>query len=231
MTSQVLPWYPAPGVQPQGYYHAAAKLSGGRPGLLVDVGAWTNVGGASNGRELAIAAAAAGFKPTQRKMKTPLEIQGVGNGSQRCLWESSIPVAVPVGDGSVSKLFDFESPLVEGSGKDLPLILGLRSMKEKHAVLEMTDGRECLTFPGPGGYKVEWSPGTVHIPLEAASSGHLMIPCAEYTKLVKPTGVEEAASTLHALPVVSTSRSNRVRSDDNSFPQEGSSRPSSSHEE
>ncbi len=56
-------------------------------------------------------------------------------------------------------------------------------MRGKEAVLEMAPGKECLTFPGSGGYTIDWSPGTVHIPLEVAPSGHYVIPCDQYGNL------------------------------------------------
>ena len=98
-------------------------------------------------------------------------------------------------------------PLVEKSKRDnctedeLPLILGLRSMQDRNAVLEMSKGKEVLTFLGPGGYIITWSPGTVHIPLSTAMSGHLMAPCVEYSKVPKSTGgVDTATNTVHATP-------------------------------
>ena len=41
----------------------------------------------------------------------------------------------------------------------------------------MKEGEESLTFPGPGGYKIEWNPGFTRIALNRAPSGHLVIPC------------------------------------------------------
>ena len=35
-------------------------------------------------------------------------------------------------------------------------------------------------FPGKGGYKIEWSPGTKLLPLETSPSGHLVIPCDSF---------------------------------------------------
>ena len=50
----------------------------------------------------------------------------------------------------------------------------------------MKDGEEYLTFPGPGGYQIEWSPGTRRYKLERAPSGHLILPCDAFHE-VKPT--------------------------------------------
>ena len=90
------PWYPAPDTQqPAGYFYAKTELASGEPAALIDPGAWTSAGGELNGRKLAIAATKAGFKPTQKKMETPLKIAGVGNGVQQCIWQANIPVAIP----------------------------------------------------------------------------------------------------------------------------------------
>ena len=52
-----------------------------------------------------------------------------------------IPIAVPLAgpDGESTgkpRLIMFDAPVVEKSGADLPLILGLRSMAQKQGVLE-----------------------------------------------------------------------------------------------
>ena len=74
----------------------------------------------------------------------------------------------------------------------MPLILGLMPISAKNGVIETERGKECLTFPGPGGYKIEWPPGTVRIPLEKAMSHHLMASCCNYDRAPKQTGGVEA---------------------------------------
>ena len=71
-------------------------------------------------------------------------------------------------------------------------------MKDKEGVLEMGPGKERLSFPGPGGYTIQWSPGTRHFPLEPAPSGHLIKPCDEYSKVKPPTGLPRPSTTFHA---------------------------------
>ena len=62
----------------------------------------------------------------------------------------------------------------------------------------MTDGKEQLTFPGPGGYKIEWAPGAVHVPLRAAPSGHLVFVVDSYGKIrARSGGVPDKSFTLH----------------------------------
>ena len=73
-------------------------------------------------------------------------------------------------------------------------------MTARNGVLEMGNGKEMLTFPGPGGYEIRWAPGAVHMPLKRAMSGHLMAPLTHYDKLPKKTGIKpEPAPTLHAV--------------------------------
>ena len=89
------PWFPAAVPQPSGYYHASTQLPSGHLAILVDPGAWTNIGGKRNIRRAAAKAVEAGYTPSQRRMDKPLIIQGVGNGFQTCEWESTLPIAVP----------------------------------------------------------------------------------------------------------------------------------------
>ena len=114
-------------------------------------------GGKDKVQELARQAVASGRRPKEQKMETPLKISGVGEGVQECKWETFIPVAIPDGEGGAT-LFDLQTPVVGGSGSHLPIIVGLKTMSDKMGVLEMGEGKERLAFPGPGGYKIEWSP-------------------------------------------------------------------------
>ena len=141
----------------------------------------------------------AGHRPEQRKMATPLYVQGVGEGTQTAAWQAQIPIAVSTGDGSTSQLQIFEAPVVTGSGSELPGLLGLKSIKHKHGVIETANGKERLTFPGPGGYTITWAPGAVHLPLSNAPSGHMVIEVDHFDTLLAPRGgVPEPTMTLHS---------------------------------
>ena len=47
-------------------------------------------------------------------------------------------------------------------------------MQEKDSVLILRKGKEMIAFPGPGGYKIEWSLGTKLLPMTRPKwpSGH-----------------------------------------------------------
>ena len=140
-------------------------------------------------------------------MTRPLGIAGVGDGAQECKYQASVPVAVPAEypSGSSTALHTFECPIVEGSGEKLPALLGLKSMAEKKAILEMTPGKEALIFPGPGGYEIKLAPGHTKIPLKKAPSGHLCIPTDHFNSVSSSSSSSSASGglpppqfTLHA---------------------------------
>ena len=88
----------------------------------------------------------------------------------------------------------FKANIATGSGQDLPAILGSISMQEKDAVILLRKGKDMIVFPGAGGYKIEWSPGTEVLPMTPAPSGHLLIQCDHYSKISSRTVGEEGLS-------------------------------------
>jgi hypothetical protein len=123
----------------------------------------------------------AGLKVSETRMPKPLEVAGVGTGSNQASWEIQVPIAIGDSEGN-TVLHTYKAPTVRESGKHLPALLGLQSMTKQNCVLEMAPGNEFLTMPGPGGYTVNWSPGTTRYRLERAPSGHLILPCDAFSK-------------------------------------------------
>ena len=179
-------------------YHAATRLTDGRHGLLVDPGAWNNLAGEKWIEEVAQKAIDHGYEPKQTRMKQPFTVKGVGKGTNAANWEVQLPIAVCDTDGA-TRLHEFHAPSVGGAGSELPALLGLESMSKNRAVLEMSEGLEYLTYPGQGGYKIEWSPGARRYKLDRAPSGHLILPCDSFLGLnVQKGGVVEPPTTWHA---------------------------------
>ena len=174
-----MPWWPLP-KQEGVAYHSSTQLPG-HSCIIVDPGAFTNLMGSNWAVSQATKARNAGGHSYTTRLVQPMVIKGVGNGTQQCQDVTTIPVSIVVREGQSAEAgdslrsFTFEAPVVGGEGCDLPALLGLKSLLSKNAVLQMTPGAEYLTFPGPGGYHTEWSPGTIHIPLDRAPSGHLVI--------------------------------------------------------
>ena len=73
----------------------------------------------------------------------------------------------------------FQIPVVNDS--TLPGLLGLQSLRDRNAILDMKTLR--LHFCGPGDYDLlpALPPGTESYQCELAPSGHLVLPCGEYT--------------------------------------------------
>ena len=74
-------------------------------------------------------------------------------------------------------------------------------MTEKDAVLILREGKRCMAFPGKGGYKIEWSPGTKLLPLDTSPSGHLVIPCDAFqgaTEEISQTFITDHMIAKHA---------------------------------
>ena len=184
--SEMFPWWPADVPHPTDAptYHSSTQVPG-KCSVIVDSGAWTNLIGEKLARELAKKAISAGMRPSQTRMKQPLSVQGVGNGSQKCEWEMNCPIAVPQ-IGEEPKKHTFTAPVVQGTGRDLPGLLGLRSLEQQRAILDT--GGKTLIFPGPGDVEITLPPGSIRVPLEKAPSGHLVMVIDEYQKLVSQTG-------------------------------------------
>eukprot|EP00974_Lingulodinium_polyedra_P126051 11196849-Lingulodinium_polyedra.AAC.1 len=66
--------------------------------------------------------------PSQARLDTPLNAQGVGNGAHLCNWKSQLPIALPRGDGTAS-LERYTAPTVPNSQS--PGLLGVQSMMAK----------------------------------------------------------------------------------------------------
>ena len=149
-------------------YHIRSQLSNGG-----------NLCGDKWAKTVADAAEKAGRKATYEKRGTPLNVSGVGHGSQRCVYDCTLPVALRQCNGNVeNKEGTILIPSVQHS--DLPGLLGLTTLRSQRAVLDFTTLK--LHFLGPGDSKVDQSlpPGTDTFQLEIAPSGHLVLPCSEF---------------------------------------------------
>ena len=144
--------------------------------------------------ELAQKARNHGLEPKEVKMNKPFTVQGVGSGTNEAKWEAHLPIAVTDDQGNV-RVHEYHAPTVSGSGAELPALLGLESMSSQRGILEMTEGQEYLTFPGPDGYRIQWAPGARRYKLERAPSGHLILPCDAFIQGVEPGGGVNTPST------------------------------------
>ncbi len=166
------------------------KLPDGKNSLLVDLGSRVNVIGKDTEKEFAAAAAANGHYSTYIPRARRLHVNGVGSDAAICDFEVVSPIAVKFEEHAATKE-SYRANLAEGCGSKLPAILGSDSMQEKDSVIILRKGKEILAFPGPGGYKIQWSPGTKLLPMKPAPSGHLVVPCDRFEELTRNSGTTE----------------------------------------
>ena len=130
-------------------------------------------------REIAIEAGRNGRRPSYQRRARPLQVSGVGNGSQACHFDCNLPVALRNADGRRTTLGELTIPSVHKS--ELPGLLGKTALKKNRAIWDFAT--DMLYFAGPGDYDLPRAlpPGTDAYQLETAPSGHSVLPCCEYT--------------------------------------------------
>ena len=158
-------------------YHVETRLPGNRPALIIDPGSVGNLGGDEWAKSVARAAQQAGMQPREYRRQRPLEVKGVGNGSQSCTHNCVLPIAMQQANGQ-TRVGTFEAPIVGGS--TLPGLLGLQSLCRARAVLDLVNMQ--LHLLGPGDWRQDLPPGTETYQLEQAPSGHLALPCSDFNQ-------------------------------------------------
>ena len=180
-----LPWWPVDHhvETTETYLHSRARLPHGRRGLLVDTGAYDNLTGASWVREQAADAAQAGFSVKQERLSRPTNVMGVGHGSMSCNFKVTVPTSSTDIDGKCYN-DDFTTPVMDGEAAgENPALLGLKTLRRLKAVIDC--GNDLFYVPGPGGIKLQQSPGTRVHRMETSLSGHLMLPINDFKSKTK----------------------------------------------
>ena len=158
----------------------AKTMLQGHNSMLVDLGSKINIVGRDTAPAFVNEAKKHNLPSRIRKRVKPLYVNGVGAGSAPCRTELEVPVGVKY-ENTAAAIHPYQANIAEGSGKNLPAILGKDTMVANDAVLLLRQGKQLMAFPGPGGYKIEWSPGTRLLPMEDSPSGHTVIRCDHFT--------------------------------------------------
>ena len=182
---EAFPWWPVPDLPKDEQtteegqsYHATVRRANGELGLLVDPGSYGNLVGSGWVEEARQAIQGLGADVSTRPRSAALRVGGVGRGAQTCNNDVMLPIAIPRVDGGV-QAGTFSAPIIEGSSA--PALLGLRSLTEHRAILDMCSCQ--LHLLGPGETRLELTPGTETFNLERAPTGHLLLPFQEYSRL------------------------------------------------
>ena len=142
----------------------------GRPSLIIDPGSVGDISGDRWAKTVAQAAARSDKRPSYEKRSKPLNVSGVGHGSQSAPYDCTLPISLRQVDGLTSVAGTVTMPSVSNS--DLPGLLGFNALRKNRAIIDFD--KMLMYFVGPGDYDLSRSlpPGTDCYQCELAPSGH-----------------------------------------------------------
>ena len=115
------------------------------------------------------------MKPTQTRRPKPLTVSGVGTGSQVCIHDCTLPIAL---ENDIGEIIDATFTTATVNEADLPALLGLKTLIEQRAIIDFATMK--MHFSGPGESQIQLGPGSNTFQLSQAATGHLMLPCCNY---------------------------------------------------
>ena len=98
----------------------------------MDPGSVGNLCGDKWAKEVAITASRHGHRPSYTKRPRPLQVSGVGNGSQQCNYDCQLPVSLRQAGSDRTSLGELTIPAVQNS--ELPGLLGHTALRTNRAV-------------------------------------------------------------------------------------------------
>ena len=152
-----------------------AKLPNNQPVIVIDVGARLNCIGANTVNDVMKKANLTEEDVAFMNLPEILEVSGVGGGTTHCERQVTLPIAVRDREGH-SQEMAYTANIMLDAGNDTPAIWGTQTLQQQDAVFIMRDGKEMLAIPGREGYTINWSPGTVIIPMHKLKTGHFAVP-------------------------------------------------------
>ena len=123
----------------------ALNLQIGRPSLIIDPESVGNLCGDRRAKTVAQAAARSGKYPTYEKRTKPLNVSGVGHGSQSARYECKLPISLKQVDGQTVSSGTVTAPAVADS--DLPGALGLPALRKNKAIIDFSTTKCTLRVP------------------------------------------------------------------------------------
>jgi len=169
----------------QRVFLSTSRMPNGKLSMIVDSGAFSNM----MGEELALClekrALDMDLDPTRSDLIRPMTVSGVGNGTNQATEQVNCPIAIQTTSGKV-ELHSLRAPVMCGTGKHLPGLLGLQTLEANNAVLDI--GNRTLHMLSKGKAKLELPPGTLSVPLEKSPSGHLVMTIDSFEDIQRQRG-------------------------------------------
>ena len=86
---------------------------------------------------------------------------------------------------------NLKPPIVVGTGEGLPGLLGLDSLEQNRAMLDV--GGKKMIYPGPGELVYNLPPGSIEMPLQKnPHGGHLCLTVDEYAQALAARAASNA---------------------------------------
>ena len=204
------PWWSVPShdeeIEQSAFLTSTVRMPNGSLGLLVDPGSYGNLCGEGWATEASEEAKKHGYSVDVSNRETPLNVGGIGRGSQVCKKDVVLPAVIGRSDGSY-QAGTFQAPVIEGSSA--PALLGLKSLKEHRALLDVSSG--MLHLCAPGEIQITLPPGSESLPLATAPTGHLLLPFQEYAKFNAASTTPGHLKHLFSEPAVSSATSSTTK--------------------
>ena len=161
-------------------YHVDTRLADGRHAMVIDIGSVGNLCGDQWAKYVAKEAAKNGETPSYVRRPKPLQVRGVGTGSQECPFDCKLPISLKKDGEDKAVRGTITLPSIPHSM--VPGLMGLKAMEDNRTILDITTGK--MYFCGPGNYDLlaALPSGTDVFQMEKAPSGHLVLPCCEYKR-------------------------------------------------
>eukprot|EP00959_Pyramimonas_sp_CCMP1952_P257757 5386176-Pyramimonas_sp.AAC.1 len=120
-------------------------------------------------------------------------VAGAGHGAAICDKSLHCKIACKergdsAGQPAVPRVDAYSANVAEGSGENLPAILGLRSMSNMRTIMILEQGHEEIIIPGLEMYKVLLGKGARVFDLMKTPSGHLALKVDEYEAATEDQG-------------------------------------------
>ena len=159
-------------------FHSLTQLADGRISMLLDIGSVGQLTGSVWAVRTGQAAMAHGRIPEQITRDRPLNVSGVGSGSQTCHYDIKMPLVCKTLSDRYLRT-SYNSPCVPDS--ELPALFGLDACQRNRALIDTFN--KVMYLVGPGEFNLDsLPPGSEAIQLETAPSGHLVVPCGYYAE-------------------------------------------------
>ena len=155
-------------------YHTNVRLAKGEA-MLVDCGAVGDLSGDKQIFRMAELARQHGHGTAYTPLRSIMNVDGVGKGSTECKQSAVVPVVTADG-----RLSTYTAPMITDS--EIPSLLGLNTMTKQRVLLDLVHDKYIMV--GAGGFELKLSPGSTVLDLKRAPTGHIMLPCSHWDKVI-----------------------------------------------